>query len=118
MRKLIAQQWVTLDDIVAEEDGGLGFVTPLPFDDAHPTPFQDRIMAMIDSVDTLILGANTYRQSTGWPVHRLGGRDRPGQVRAETERAHQVRRLHHDGRSALGSLPSRDHPRRSAGDRE
>ncbi|VXB25018.1 Dihydrofolate reductase [Microbacterium sp. 8M] len=66
MRKLIAQQWVTLDDIVAEEDGGLGFVTPLPFDDAHPTPFQDRIMAMIDSVDTLILGADTYRQSTGW----------------------------------------------------
>lgn len=27
MRKLIVQQWVTVDNIVAEEDGGLSFVS-------------------------------------------------------------------------------------------
>jgi hypothetical protein len=27
MRKFIVQQWVTIDSIVAEEDGGLSFVT-------------------------------------------------------------------------------------------
>jgi len=66
MRKLIAQQWVTLDNIVAEDDGGLGFVSGEPFDDSRSTPFRDSSMELIDSVDTMILGANTYRQSTGW----------------------------------------------------
>lgn len=66
MRKLIAQQWVTLDNIVAEEDGGLGFVSGEPFDDSRSTPFRDSSMELIDSVDTMILGADTYRQSTGW----------------------------------------------------
>jgi dihydrofolate reductase len=68
MRKLIAQQWVTLDNIVAEEDGGLSFVTAEPFDDAVSHPFQDNVMDFIDSVDTMILGANTYKQSRDyWP---------------------------------------------------
>jgi hypothetical protein len=31
MRKLIVQQWVTVDNIAAEEDGGLGFVSGEPF---------------------------------------------------------------------------------------
>lgn len=66
MRKLIAQQWVTLDNIVAEEDGGLGFVSGEPFDDGTRTPFQDSAMNLIESVDTMILGATTYTQSTGW----------------------------------------------------
>jgi dihydrofolate reductase len=67
-RKLIAQQWVTLDNIVAEEDGGLSFVTGEPFDDTSSHPFKDRVMGLIDSVDTMILGANTYNQSKGyWP---------------------------------------------------
>ncbi|GAA1442248.1 dihydrofolate reductase family protein [Leifsonia poae] len=66
MRKLIAQQWVTLDNIVAEDDGGLGFVSGEPFDDSKSTPFRDSSMDLINSVDTMILGANTYRQSTGW----------------------------------------------------
>src|SRR4051794_14773686 len=66
MRKLIAQQWVTLDNIVAEEDGGLSFVSGEPFDDSRSTPFRDSSMELINSVDTMVLGANTYRQSTGW----------------------------------------------------
>ena len=69
MRKLIVQQWVTVDNIAAEEDGGLSYVSGEPFDDTvTDNPFQNSIMAFIDSVDTLILGANTYDQSKGyWP---------------------------------------------------
>jgi dihydrofolate reductase len=67
MRKLVVQQWVTVDNIAAEEDGGLGFVSGEPFDDTvTDDPFQNNLMAFIDSLDTLILGAHTYAQSTGW----------------------------------------------------
>jgi dihydrofolate reductase len=67
MRKLVVQQWVTVDNIAAEEDGGLSFVSGEPFDDTvTDDPFQNNLMAFIDSVDTLILGAKTYAQSTGW----------------------------------------------------
>jgi dihydrofolate reductase len=69
MRKLIVQQWVTVDNIVAEEGGGLSFVSGEPFDDeVSDNPFQNSLMGFIDSVDTLILGANTYNESKdGWP---------------------------------------------------
>lgn len=68
MRKLIVQQWVTVDNIAAEEDGGLGFVSGEPFDDDTESPFKNSVMEFIDSVDTMILGANTYNQSKGyWP---------------------------------------------------
>jgi dihydrofolate reductase len=66
VRRLIAQQWVTLDNIVADEDGGLSFVSGEPFDDTTSNPFQESAMELIDSVDTMILGATTYQQSTGW----------------------------------------------------
>lgn len=69
MRKLIVQQWVTADNIAAEEDGGLSFVSGEPFDDEVTTnPFQNNLMGFIDSVDTMILGANTYAQTKDyWP---------------------------------------------------
>ncbi|WP_202806574.1 dihydrofolate reductase family protein [Kribbella catacumbae] len=69
MRKLIVQQWVTVDNIAAEEDGGLSFVSGEPFDDAvTDNPFQNNLMGFIDSVDTMILGATTYNQTNGyWP---------------------------------------------------
>ena len=68
-RKLVVQQWVTVDNIAAEEDGGLSFVSGEPFDDeVTDNPFQNSLMGFIDSVDTLILGANTYEQGKGyWP---------------------------------------------------
>jgi dihydrofolate reductase len=68
-RKLIVQQWVTVDNIAAEEDGGLSFVSGEPFDDkVTNNPFQNNLMSFIDSVDTMILGANTYNQTNGyWP---------------------------------------------------
>ncbi|KAB2346897.1 dihydrofolate reductase family protein [Actinomadura rudentiformis] len=66
MRKLIVQQWVTVDGIAAEEDGGLSFVSVEPFSEKTDPAFKARVMGLIDAVDTLVLGANTYAQSTGW----------------------------------------------------
>src|ERR671919_292886 len=73
MRKLIVQQWVTVDNIAAEEDGGLSFVSGEPFSETTDPEFKARVMGFIDSVDTLILGANTYAQSKGyWPEDTRG----------------------------------------------
>lgn len=74
MRKLVVQQWVTVDNIAAEEDGGLSFVSGEPFSETDTSPFKTRVMGLIDSVDTMILGANTYAQSVGyWPYAREQG---------------------------------------------
>ncbi|MBB5854195.1 dihydrofolate reductase family protein [Amycolatopsis umgeniensis] len=68
MRKLIVQQWVTVDNIAAEEDGGLGFVSGEPFSEKTEPAFKASVMGFIDSVDTMILGANTYAMSKDyWP---------------------------------------------------
>ena len=68
MRKLIVQQWVTVDNIAAEEDGGLSFVSAEPFSETDTSPFKANLMGFIDSVDTVILGANTYAMSRDyWP---------------------------------------------------
>ncbi|MEU3624995.1 deaminase [Amycolatopsis coloradensis] len=68
MRKLVVQQWVTADNIAAEEDGGLGFVSVEPFSEKSDPAFKASVMGLIDSVDTLILGANTYAQTKDyWP---------------------------------------------------
>jgi dihydrofolate reductase len=67
-RKLVVQQWVTVDNIAAEEDGGLGFVSGEPFSENTPEAFKASVMGFIDSVDTMILGANTYAMSKDyWP---------------------------------------------------
>jgi dihydrofolate reductase len=68
MRKLIVQQWITLDNIAAEEDGGLSFVSGEPFSEADTSAFKAKLMGFVDSVDTLVLGANTYAQTKDyWP---------------------------------------------------
>ncbi|NEB78670.1 dihydrofolate reductase family protein [Streptomyces sp. SID14478] len=68
MRKLIVQQWVTVDNIAAEEDGGLGFVSGEPFSDKSDPAFKEELMGFIGSVDTMILGAHTYAMAKGyWP---------------------------------------------------
>ena len=68
MRKLIVQQWVTVDNIAAEEDGGLSFVSGEPFAENDRSAFKATLMGFMDSIDTLILGANTYAQSKDyWP---------------------------------------------------
>ena len=74
MRKLIVQQWVTVDNIAAEEDGGLSFVSGEPFSEKTNPAFKASVMRFIDSVDTMILGAHTYAQSKDyWPyAHEQG----------------------------------------------
>ncbi|WP_445260473.1 dihydrofolate reductase family protein [Pseudarthrobacter cellobiosi] len=68
MRKRIVQQWVTVDNIAAEEDGGLSFVSGEPFSETTNKAFKASVRGFIDSVDTMILGANTYAQSKDyWP---------------------------------------------------
>ena len=68
MRKLIVQQWVTVDNIAAEEDGELSFVSGEPFSEKTDPAFKASVMGFIDSVDTMILGVNTYAQSKDcWP---------------------------------------------------
>ena len=68
MRKLVVQQWVTVDNIAAEEDGGLSFVSGEPFSETTDPAFKASLMGFIDSVDTMILGATTYAQAKGyWP---------------------------------------------------
>ena len=54
MRKLIVQQWVTVDNIAAEEDGGLSFVSGEPFSEKSNPAFKASMMGLIDSVDTMI----------------------------------------------------------------
>ena len=69
MRRLVAQQWVTVDNIAAEEDGGLSFVKAEPFSDEETSAYKSSLMGFMDSLDTMILGANTYSQSKDyWPT--------------------------------------------------
>jgi hypothetical protein len=63
MRRLVVRQWVTVDNVAAEEDGGLGFVSGEPFSETDTSAFEANLMGFIDSVDTMILGANTYAQT-------------------------------------------------------
>ena len=68
MRRLVVQQWVTVDNIAAEEDGGLSFVSGEPFSETTDPAFKTSVMGLIDSVDTMILGANTYAMAKDyWP---------------------------------------------------
>lgn len=68
MRKLIVQQWVTVDNIAAEEDGGLSFVNVQAGGAMPDGAYKDSVMAFIDSVDTMIIGANTYTMAKDyWP---------------------------------------------------
>lgn len=68
MRKLRVQQRVTVDTIAAEEERGLSFVPGEPFSTTDTSPFRASVMGFIDSVDTMILGANTDAESRDyWP---------------------------------------------------
>ena len=69
MRKFIVQQWVTANNIAAEENGGLSFVTVAPFAAPGDEDLAANAMEFIDTVDTMILGANTYAMGKDyWPT--------------------------------------------------
>jgi dihydrofolate reductase len=69
MRKFIVQQWVTADCIAAEEDGGLSFVTTSSFAAPGDEDLGAAALEFINTVDTMILGANTYAMFKDyWPT--------------------------------------------------
>lgn len=73
MRKLIVQQFATVDNIVAEEDGGLSFADVPPYPES-PQDIKTAVMEFVNSVDTMILGANTYELFVGyWPTNTSEG---------------------------------------------
>jgi dihydrofolate reductase len=67
MRKVVVQQFVTLDGYAAGPDGELDFVAGAA---ADPTSgaFVEKQLAFIESLDTILLGAVTYRMFAAyWP---------------------------------------------------
>jgi dihydrofolate reductase len=69
MRKLVVQEFVTLDGFAAGPEGELDFVTEAGAA-ADPTegPFVENQLAFIESLDTILLGAVTYRMFAAyWP---------------------------------------------------
>ena len=63
MRRLIFQEYVTLDGYAAGPDGGLEFF------DKIAGQADDDNLALLESVDTMLLGAETYRLFvTFWPT--------------------------------------------------
>jgi dihydrofolate reductase len=69
MRKVVVQQFVTLDGYAAGPNGELDFVTETGAA-ADPTsgPFVEDQLAFIESLDTILLGAVTYRMFAAyWP---------------------------------------------------
>jgi dihydrofolate reductase len=68
MRRLIFQEYVTLDGYAAGPDGGLEFFETIGGE--HDTDN----LALLDTVDTMLLGAATYRLFAGfWPTEASAG---------------------------------------------
>jgi dihydrofolate reductase len=65
MRKIILQEFVTLDGFAADADGGTDFVPATTMGDKG---FQKNQEEMLDTVDTMMLGRKTYEMFAGyWP---------------------------------------------------
>jgi dihydrofolate reductase len=68
VRKVVVQEFVTLDGFAAGPNGELDFVTESGTGDPRSGPFVEDQLAFIDGVDTILLGAVTYRLfSEYWP---------------------------------------------------
>ena len=55
MRKLIFQQWLSLDGYAADKNGTVTFI------ESSAKYSDEQQLAFLDSVDTFLLGANTYK---------------------------------------------------------
>ena len=65
MRKVILQEFVSIDGLAADAKGSVDFV---PAANEGDRSFGDRQMEFIDSVDTMLLGRRTYEMFAGyWP---------------------------------------------------
>lgn len=65
MRKLIVQEWLTLDGYAADKDGGLFFV-----ESKQLNKYADYdVLKFLESIDTILLGAVTYKLFVEfWPA--------------------------------------------------
>src|SRR5688572_14014914 len=65
MRKVILEEWVTLDGYAADKDGNLDF-----FSSSDTDKFSDRDqLEFLDTVDTILLGRKTYELFVDfWPT--------------------------------------------------
>jgi dihydrofolate reductase len=65
MRKIILQEWLSLDGFAADEKGSTDF-----FASPELSKYSDKeIWNQMDSIDTILLGANTYRMFVEfWPA--------------------------------------------------
>ena len=69
MRKLIVQQWVTVDNIAAEEDGGLSFVSGEPFSETTDPEFKARVVGFISTLRDQEIGGLRLHPSEAPPFH-------------------------------------------------
>jgi dihydrofolate reductase len=67
MRKLIVQEWLSADGFAADENGLTDFFSSVTVDEESDKD----ILADMDSIDTILLGANTYRLFVDyWPTQK------------------------------------------------
>lgn len=65
MRKLILEEWLSLDGFAADKDGNPGFI---PASETDQVSDRDQLR-FLDSVDTILLGRKTYELFVGfWPT--------------------------------------------------
>jgi dihydrofolate reductase len=68
VRKVVVQEFVTLDGFAAGPDGELDFVQQASSGDPTSGPFVDDQREFLAGVDTILLGAETYRMFAAyWP---------------------------------------------------
>lgn len=65
MRKIILEEWISLDGYVADKNGQLDFFTSL----VRPTYAEADQAPFLETIDTILLGRKTYEQFVKtWPV--------------------------------------------------
>lgn len=66
MKRLILQQFTTIDGLVADPDGQTDFVSE--YSTKHDQSFEKGAMEFMDTIDTMLLGRRTYEMfSSYWP---------------------------------------------------
>ena len=73
MRKVVVQEFVTLNGLVAGPDGNLDFV---PASTQGDEAFGRDQLAFIDTIDTIVLGSVTYRMLAGYWPHVTAGAEK------------------------------------------
>lgn len=72
MKRVIVQEWVTVDGFAAGENNELDFMRPELSNDSENSVEQNQLQ-FIETIDTMLLGLNTYRMFEAyWP----GSKDR------------------------------------------